>query len=172
MSTTLNCSGGGRHSQRKCPETDPPIWNTPKSRITEGRLRKEPTISPFTEKSQELIRSMGNTEYFEMCEITSKIQCQDCSRYWEIGKENCTCGTCLRPSQNNRKLHKDRFDVLSIPNNVVKKRLSHGARHGPTERQRIYFIDLIAVMKAQRKNTNSYWIDLGDANCIEIHKPI
>ena len=29
----------------------------------------------------ELISSMGNTEYFELCEISSKIQCPDRSLY-------------------------------------------------------------------------------------------
>ena len=91
----------------------------------------------FSEKSKELIRSMGNTEYFEMCEITLKVQWQDCLLYWEIGIVYCTCGTCLRHSQKNRKLNKDRLDVLSLPNYVIKKR----ARHGPTERQRIYLKD-------------------------------
>ena len=32
---------------------------------------------------------MGNTEYFELCEISSKIQCPDFSLYWEAGIENC-----------------------------------------------------------------------------------
>ena len=32
----------------------------------------------FIEESKESIRSMGITVYFEMCEITFKVQCQDC----------------------------------------------------------------------------------------------
>ena len=46
---------------------------------------KNHKFNPFSEKSKELIRSMGNTEYFEMCEITSKVQRQDCLPYSEIG---------------------------------------------------------------------------------------
>ena len=56
-----------------------------------------------------------------MCEITSKVQCQDCLLHWEISIIYCTCGTCLRPPQKNRKLNKDRFDVLSIRNYVYKR---------------------------------------------------
>ena len=85
-----------------------------------------------------------------MCQITSKVQCQDCFLYRRICIVYCTCGTCLRPSQKNRKLNKDRFDVLSIPNYVVKKGPSHGARHGPTERQRIYFKAHNALSKAKK----------------------
>ena len=78
-------------------------------------LDKNQKINLINEKSKELIRSMGNTEYFEMCEITSEVQCQDCLLYWEMGNVYCSCGTCLQPSQKNRKLNKDRCDVLSIP---------------------------------------------------------
>ena len=112
-------------------------------------------FNPFSEKSKELIRSMGNTEYFEMCEITSKVQCQDCLLYREIVIVYCTRVTCLLPSQKNRKLNKDRFDVLSIPNYVIKKGPSHGAQHGPNVRQRIYFIAHNALRKSKRKNYKS-----------------
>ena len=84
-----------------------------------------------------------------MCEITSKVQCQDCLLFWEVGIVSCICGTCLRPSQKNRKLNKDRFDVLSIPNYVIMKGLSHGARHGPTEGQR--FISKLTMHSGKQK---------------------
>ena len=40
----------------------------------------------------------------------------------------------LRSSDRIRKLNKDRHDMLSIPNYVIKKGPSHGARHGGTQR--------------------------------------
>ena len=46
-------------------------------------------------------------------------------------------------------------DVLSIPNYVIKKGPSHGARHGPTERPRIYFIAHNVARKAKWKNDKS-----------------
>ena len=42
-------------------------------------LNKTEEFNQLSEKSKELISSMGNTEYFELCEISSKIQCPDCS---------------------------------------------------------------------------------------------
>ena len=75
-------------------------------------LDKSQKFNLFSEKSKELIRSMGNTEYFEMCAITSRVQCQDCSLCWEMGTEYCTWGKCLQPSERNRQLNKDRYDVL------------------------------------------------------------
>ena len=46
-------------------------------------LDKNQKFNLFSEKSKELIRSMGITEYFEMCEITAKVQCQDRLLYWD-----------------------------------------------------------------------------------------
>ena len=80
-----------------------------------------------------MIYSMGNMEYFEICEITPNIQCFNCMTYWPKGIGCCTCGTCLRPSHKVRKLNSDRYDVLSIPNYVIKKGPSHGRRHGKAE---------------------------------------
>ena len=60
-------------------------------------LEKNQKFNLFSEKTKELTRSMGNTESFEMCEITSKVQCQDRLLYCEIGIVYCTCGECLQP---------------------------------------------------------------------------
>ena len=42
-------------------------------------LNKTEEFNPFSEKSKKLITSMGNTDYFELCEISSKIRCAECS---------------------------------------------------------------------------------------------
>ena len=52
-------------------------------------MEKDQAFNPCSEKSKDVISSMGNTECFEMCEITSKVQCHNC-----LG---------LRPSNKNRK---------------------------------------------------------------------
>ena len=44
-------------------------------------LKKTEEFNPFSAMSKELITSMCNTEYFEVREISSKIQCPDCSLY-------------------------------------------------------------------------------------------
>ena len=59
-----------------------------------------------------------------------------CLKYLNEGIVYCTCGTCTKYLVKSRKLNKDSVDVLSIPNYVLKKGPSRGARHGPTERQR------------------------------------
>ena len=82
-------------------------------------LHKTEEFNQFSAKSKELISSIGNTEYFELCEIFAKMQCPDCSLYWEAGIVYCTCGKCLQPSERNRQLNKVRCDVLSIPGYVI-----------------------------------------------------
>ena len=46
-------------------------------------LNKLEEFNPFSEKSKEFISSMDNTEYFELCETSCKIQCLDCALNWK-----------------------------------------------------------------------------------------
>ena len=57
----------------------------------------------------------------------------------------------MRPSDRVRQLNSDRYDVLSIPNCVIKKGPSHGRRHGNTERQIIYSYVKLSSKKAKKK---------------------
>ena len=97
----------------------------PKNEALHADLKQNHAFNPFSEQSKEMIYSMGNMRYFEICE--TKFE----------------------------KLNKDRYDVLSIPNYVVKKGPSHGARHGNTERQRIYHAAHVSSKKAKKKGYKS-----------------
>ena len=48
----------------------------------------------------------------------------------------CICGQCLVDSESRRKFNKLRLDAIFIPNYVIKKGPTHGARHGKTDVQR------------------------------------
>ena len=91
---------------------------------------------------------MGNTEYFELCEISSKIQCPDCSF--------CTWGKCMQPTERNRQLNKARNDVLSIPGYVIKKNPTHGARHGTSMRQCMCCKAHEMLKKARKHKSGGY----------------
>ena len=78
-------------------------------------LNKIEEFNPFSEKSKELIISIGNTEYFELCEISSKIQCLDFSLSGEVGIVDCTCGNHMQPSERNRQMNKDWIRRLVNP---------------------------------------------------------
>ena len=47
-------------------------------------LNKTEELNQSSEKSKELTSSMGSTEYFEQCEISSKMYCFECSLYWKL----------------------------------------------------------------------------------------
>ena len=70
----------------------------PNREALKADLKQNHAFNPFSEQSKDMIYSMGNMEYFEMFEITPKVQCQHCMTYWTKGIVHCTCGTCLRPS--------------------------------------------------------------------------
>ena len=42
-------------------------------------MNKTQKFNPFSKESKELISSMVNTESFDLCEISSTMQCPDCS---------------------------------------------------------------------------------------------
>ena len=87
-----------------------------------------------------MIRELGNVELFDLCETIPKIQCSQCLLYWNQGIVYCTCGQCLIYSESRRKFNRLRLDALSIPNYVIKKCATHGARHGKTEVRREYHL--------------------------------
>ena len=87
-----------------------------------------------------MIREMGDVQFFELCETTPKVQCSHCLLYWNQGIVYCFCGQCLIDSESWRKFNKLRLDALSIPNYVIKKGRTHGARHGKTEEQKEYHL--------------------------------
>ena len=103
-------------------------------------LTKPEKINAFSERSKKLptwqhryLRALRN-----LCQETVK-QCPDCNLYWESGIVYCSCGKSLKPSQSTKKLDKKNLDALSIPGYVIKKTLHRGAKHGASERQRMYY---------------------------------
>ena len=67
-------------------------------------LKQNHAFNPFSEQSKVMICSMGNMEYFEICEITPKVQCHNCMTYWTKVIVYCTCGTWLRLLDKTRKI--------------------------------------------------------------------
>ena len=89
--------------------------------------------NPFSKDSKEMSRELGNVELFELCETTPQVQCSHCPLCGNQGIVYCPCGQCLIYSECRRKFNKPRLDALSIPDYVIKKGATHGARHGKTE---------------------------------------
>ena len=116
------------------------IENLPHRETLQADLQQNNIYNPFSENSKEMIRELGNVEFFEFFKTTPNAQCSQCLLYWNQGIVYCTCGQCLIDSENRRKFNKLRLDALSIPDYMIKKGATHGARHGKTEVQIEYHL--------------------------------
>ena len=94
---------------------------------------------------------MGNVEYFESCETTSKVQCSYCLSYWAKGILYYTCGNCLCHTEFTRELNRNGFDALSISNYLISKGCPHGARHGKSEEQTLYHTAFNAWKRCRKR---------------------
>ena len=112
------------------------IEDHPHREALHADLQQNNVYNPFSKNSKAMIREMGNVGLFELCETAPKVQCSHCLLYLNQGIVYCTCGQCLIDSESRRKFNTLTLDALSIPNYVIKKGPTHGARHGKTEVQR------------------------------------
>ena len=140
------------------------VENHPHRAALQADLQQNNVCNPFSENSKEVIREMGNVELFELCETTPKVQCSQCLLYWNQGIVYCTCGQCLTYSESRRKFHKLRLDAISIPDYVIKKGATHGARHGKTEVQREYHMAWNAWKRCCKKvdSQGEHFTDIHD----------
>ena len=89
--------------------------------------------------------------YLSCAKIFQKYNVLTVCFNWKQGIVYCTCGQCLFDSESRRKFDKLRLDALSIPNYVIKKGPTHGARHGKTEVQKKYHLALNALKRCCKK---------------------
>ena len=116
------------------------IESHPHREALQADLQQNNVYNSFSNKSNSMIRELGNVELFELCETVPKAQCSHRLLYWNQGIVYCTCGQCLIYSESKRKFNKLRLYALSFPHYVIKKGRCHGARHGKTEEQKEYHI--------------------------------
>ena len=116
-------------------------------------LSQTQKINKFSGQSKELIADMNNTEIFELCEISSKQQCPECNTYRETGVNLLQLWKTLAVTNIVRA---EQLRRHSIPGYVIKKNSSRGAKHGPSERQRIYYQAKQVLKKARQKKHGSH----------------
>ena len=109
----------------------------------QAELQQNNVYNPFSNNSKAMIRELVNVELFKLCETVPILQCSHCLLCWNQGIVYGTCGHFLVDSESRRKFNKLRLDALSIPNYVIKKGRSHGARHGKTEVQKEYHLEML-----------------------------
>ena len=119
-------------------------------------LSQTQKINKFSKESQDLLADMNHTEIFELCENSSKQQCPECNTYWETGIIYCNCGRNMKSSQGRTEFEQNNCDVTSIPGHVIEKNSSRGAKHGPSERQRMYYQAKQMLKKARQKKHGNH----------------
>ena len=102
-------------------------------------MSQKQEINKFSEKSQQLLADMNQTEIFELCENSAKHQCPDCNAFSEIEIIYCSCGRNLKYSRSPATLQKTNCDFTSIPGFVNKKNSSQGPKHGVSEGQVMFY---------------------------------
>ena len=109
-------------------------------------------INRFSKASKKLQQEMDQTEIFELCENSTKLQCFDCNSFTEIGIISCSCGRNLNTSQSPTTFQQDNYDFNSIPGYIIRKNSSRGPTHGQSERQMMFFKAKDMLRKAKKKN--------------------
>ena len=96
--------------------------------IRELRESRYNEYTPRSEDAKEKIHSQGNTECFELCVLSEKIQCAHRLRYSTPGNLYRRCGTILAKEHEGsealeviRELNHRGFDRLTIPLYTLKK---------------------------------------------------
>ena len=91
------------------------IENHPHREAFHADLQQHNVWNPFSKKSKEMIRELGNVEFYELCETIPKVQCSHCLLYWNQGIVYCICRQFLIDSESRRKFNKPRLDGFLYP---------------------------------------------------------
>ena len=97
--------------------------------IKEQFLRNMSQKQEISEESHKLLEDVNQTEIFELCENSAKLQCPDCNAFQEIGIIYRSCGRNLRYSRSFTTLQKTNCDFTSIPGFAIEKNSTRGPKH-------------------------------------------
>ena len=116
----------------------------PSKEVLQADLKQNRAFNQFSEQWKEMI-------YFEIREITPKIQCPNSLTYWTKGTVYCTCGNMLTTFKQSSKTEQRPLRCSVDSNYVIKK--AHPTVHVlvNTERERIYHAAHLSSEKAKKK---------------------
>ena len=97
------------------------IENHPRRQSLQLDLQQNKAYNPFSTTSKKMIQDMGNVELFELFETDPQTQCKECLLHWSQGIVYCTCGHLLKEIAANRGVIEYTWDLLSIPEYIIKK---------------------------------------------------
>ena len=134
-----------------------------KEQFLEGMSQKQ-EINSFSEESQKLLEDMDQTEIFELCDNSAKLQCLDCNPFTEIGIMYCSCGRNLKYKRSLTTTQKANCDCTSIPGFVIMMNSSRGPKDGQSERQIMFFKAKEMLNKARQEKHGSHPMILSKRN--------
>ena len=71
------------------------IENHPHRQSLQRDLQQNNAYNPFSEKSKNMIKNMGNVMLFELFETDPQTQRKECLLYWSLGIIHCTLRASL-----------------------------------------------------------------------------
>ena len=90
----------------------------------------------FSEESGRTNHELGNIELHELGQISRTVQCQSCLKHVPEGLIFCTCGTCLRPDEEQIPRIKARFEAMIVADYLARVNYSRGKRQSEAQWQK------------------------------------
>ena len=97
-------------------------------------MSQKQEINRFSEESQKLLEDMNQTEIFEFCENSAKLQCSDSNSFSDIGIIYCRRGRNLKNSRSPTTLQKTIAILLQSLASSLRSIPVKGPKHGQSER--------------------------------------
>ena len=118
-------------------------------------LSKTGDFNRFSDESKKTIQNLRKIALFELGEVSKKIQCPSCAKYWPEGLLFCTCELCFMHSSEQKRKIKSQFEILSIPHHIVKTDYPRGARHSSATWQNDHWKAINTKRNALKKDHKS-----------------
>ena len=110
----------------------------------------------FSEDSSRTIEQLDNVELHELAERSRTVQCQSCLQDVPEGLIFCTCGMCLRPSEEQTQRIKTQFAGMKVPFYHARVNYSRGKRHGEAQWQKDNWKARDALQKSEKEQPCSH----------------
>ena len=133
------------------------IVSHPNKDVLFAELQSNNPCTPFSKESKHMIHSLGNPFASNGATDLTLFKCLHCIYFLNEGDIYCDWGTCVVPSEETRRLNKERYDVLTIPFfYIFLKGASRGARQGRSEDQIVFKQAREAIKKGKEKGIRVY----------------
>ena len=106
-------------------------------------------------KSSGLDHRHGQYQDLELCDF-SKTQCPDCHFSWGIGIVYCSCGMSNTFAKYQKVGQETLRRLINYRLRHQTKNLHRGAKHGASERQRMYYKAKDMLQKARQPKHGGY----------------